>query len=229
MSLCSLLAPLLFIGLALSPGEASAMPAGRPTPVTGDKEDARRGAGTVGLFDLQQTTRRSDRPPADPVGGFQISVLAGVQMRGSASAHAGIAISYFKRSTGNVGIEIEGGITRGPNGQVNHGLVSMIFQSGGRASTLAPYVSVGGGIYHAKERLRDRVAETLPEFGIETTGGLENGLLIAVGLGARFFLSEKVSFRADYREIRAFTGGSGGLLDRLFSLRRIGGFLSFQL
>ncbi len=229
MRLRSLFAAPLLIGLALLPGEASATPTAPGSPVAADEEAKSGSTGTVGLFDLQQTTRRSDRPPSDPVGGFQISVIAGVQMRGSASGHLGAAVGYFTRSTGNVGIEIEGGVTRGPNGQVNHGLVSMIFQSGGRSSKLAPYLALGGGIYHAKERLRDRVAETLPEFGIETTGGLETGPLIAFGIGFRIFLSEKVSFRADYRELRAITGGSGSILDRLFSMRRIGGFLSFQL
>ena len=73
------------------------------------------------------------------------------------------------------------------------------------------------------------MVEALPTFGIEPMEGLETGPLIAFGLGFRFYLSEKVSFRADYREMRAITSGSGSLFNRLFSLRRIGGFLSFQL
>lgn len=229
MHLRSLPAALLLTGLALAPDAASASSAGSLIPPTADEEDERRGAGTVGLFDLQQTIRRDDRPPSDPVGGFQISLIGAVQMRGSASGQAGIAASYFKRSTGNVGIEFEGGVTRGPNGQINHGLLSFIFQSGGRSSKLAPYLAVGGGIFHATERLRDPVAAALPTFGIEPMNELETGPLIAFGLGFRFYLSEKVSFRADYREMKAITGGSGSLLNRLFSMRRIAGFLSFQL
>lgn len=228
MNLRALPVALLLIGATLAPGEVNAAPTGVPIPPPDEKEGA-RGTGTVLPFDLQQTTRRDDRPTPDPVGGFQISLVAGVQMRGSASGHAGIAVGYFKRSTGNVGIEMEGGITRGPNGQINHGLLSMVFQSGGRSSKLAPYVTVGGGLYHAKEQLRDRVADALPTFGIVPTEELETGPLIAFGLGFRIFLSEKVSFRADYREMRAITGGAGSLFNRIFSLRRIGGFLSFQL
>ncbi len=215
-------AVLLLAAVALTPDLAHAA-------TRSDDENERSAAGTVGAFDLQQTIRRDDRPPSDPVGGFQISVMGGVQMRGSASGQAGLALSYFKRSTGNVGIELEGGITRGPNGQINHGLLSFIFQSGGRASKLAPYLSVGAGIYHANEHLRDGVAAALPTFGIQPEEGLETGALVAFGLGFRFYLSEGVSFRADYREMRAITTGSGGLFDRLFSLRRIGGFLSFHL
>jgi hypothetical protein len=229
LNLRSLFAALLLISAALAPGETSAAPVASPIPPLTNEEDASRVPGTVLPFDLQQTTRRDDRPTRDPVGGFQISVLGGVQMRGSASGHAGLAFSYFKRSTGNVGLELEGGASRGPNGQVSHGLFSLILQSGGRSSKMAPYLAFGGGIYYAKEKLRDRVAEELPTFGIDPVEETESGALIAFGLGIRIFMSEKISFRIDYREMRAITGGSGGLFDRLYSLRRIGGFLSIHL
>ncbi len=218
----ALAAVVLLTALALAPAQAQA--AAR----SGDENESSTG-GTVGSFGLQQTTRRADRPPSDPVGGFQIAIMGGVQMRGSASGHVGVAFSYFKRSTGNVGIELEAAVSRGPNGQINHGLLSLIFQSGGRSSKLAPYLAVGGGVYHANESLRGRVADALPIFGIEPKEELETGALIAFGLGFRFYLSESVSFRADYREMRAITTGSGNLFDRIFSLRRIGGFLAFQL
>ena len=90
-------------------------------------------------------------------------------------------------------------------------------------------LAFGGGIYYAKEKLRDRVAGELPRFGIDPVEETESGALIAFGLGFRIFMSEKISFRIDYREMRAITGGSGNLFDRLYSLRRIGGFLSIHL
>ena len=80
MRLRSLFAAPLLIGLALLPGEASATPTAPGSPVAADEEAKSGSTGTVGLFDLQQTTRRSDRPPSDPVGGFQISAKPAIDI-----------------------------------------------------------------------------------------------------------------------------------------------------
>lgn len=187
--------------------------------------------GTFSGFRLpgQQISATDERPPMDPVGGFQLSVMGGVQLRGSASGALGLALGYYKRSTGNVGLELEGALTRGPSGEVYHGLMNLILQSGSRAARMVPYLSIGGGIYHAREKIRDSVAEELPDFGIEPVEEQETGALIAAGFGIRYFLTDGISFRADYREFRALTTGEGGFFDRLFALRRIAGFLSFDL
>lgn len=187
--------------------------------------------GTAGLFlDLspQQPGVSAQAPERDPVGGFALGVLAGVQLRGSGSGQFGLSLAWFKRSTSNVGFEFEGAITRGPDGKVYHGLLSVILQSGSRATRMVPYLAFGGGVFHAREQLRDSVREALPDFGIDPTEETETGGLIAFGFGVRYYLSEKLSFRADYREMRAITTAAGGLFDKLYSMRRIGGFLIFQ-
>ena len=76
-----------------------------------------------------------EAPPRDPVGGFQLGILAGVQLRGSASGQFGLALGWFKRSTSNVGFEFEGAFTRGPDGEVYHGLAS-ILRARARSSSL---------------------------------------------------------------------------------------------
>lgn len=177
----------------------------------------------------QQITTADGRPPMDRVGGFQLSLIGAVQLRGSASGMGGIALGYYKQSTGNIGLEIEATTTRGPNGEVYHGLLNLILQSGARSARMIPYLSIGGGIYHAKAKVRDSVADELPDFGITPTEETETGPILALGFGIRYYLSDGVSFRADYREFRALTTGEGDFFDRLFSLRRIGGFLSFDL
>lgn len=187
--------------------------------------------GTASLFlDLspQQPGVSAQAPERDPVGGFALGVLAGVQLRGSGSGQFGLSLAWFKRSTSNVGFEFEGAITRGPDGKVYHGLLSVILQSGSRATRMVPYLAFGGGVFHAREQLRDSVREALPNFGIDPTAETETGGLIAFGFGVRYYLSETLSFRADYREMRAITTAAGGFFDKLYSMRRIGSFLIFQ-
>lgn len=188
-------------------------------------------AGTAGMFlDLrpQQPGVSAEAPERDPVGGFALGVLAGVQLRGSASGQFGLSLAWFKRSTSNVGIEFEGAFTRGPDGQVYHGLLSVILQSGSRATRMVPYLALGGGVFYAREQLRDAVREALPNFGITPEEQTETGGLIAFGFGVRYYLSDKMSFRVDYREMRAITTAEGGFFDKLHSMRRIGGFLMFH-
>lgn len=187
--------------------------------------------GNTGLFRLPQeiqTTRVDRRPPADAVGGFQLSLFGGVQLRGSASGQAGVALAYFKRSTAAVGLELEAALTDGPNGQVTHGLLSVILQSGARTARMVPYLALGAGYYRAEEQLRTSIRDALPSFGIVPQENSESGVLVAFGLGVRYYLTSSFSFRADYREFRAVTSAEGNLFDKLFSLRRIGGFLSFD-
>lgn len=170
-----------------------------------------------------------DEPPQrDPVGGFQLGILAGVQLRGSASGQFGLSLGWYKRSTSNVGFELEGAFTRGPDGEIYHGLLSLVLQSGSRSTRLVPFVTIGGGIFHASEKLRDPLRDALPDFGIDPIEDSETGGLIAFGLGIRYYLSETMSFRADYREMRGITTAEGDLFDRLHSMRRIAGTLIFQ-
>lgn len=167
-------------------------------------------------------------PPRDPVGGFVVGVLAGVQLRGSASGQFGVTLGWFKQSTSNVGFELEGAYTRGPDGEVYHGLLSVILQSGSRSTRMVPYLALGGGLFNAREKVRDAVAAALPDFGIDASAQSETGGLIAAGFGIRYYLNEKMSFRADYREMRAITTASGSLIDRLHSMRRIAGILMIR-
>jgi len=176
----------------------------------------------------QQGGVSPEAPERDPVGGFALGILAGVQLRGSASGQFGLSLAWFKRSTSNVGFEFEGAFTRGLDGQVYHGLLSVILQSGSRATRMVPYLALGGGIFHANEQLRDSVRDALPNFGIAPVEGSETGGLIAFGFGVRYYLSEKLSFRGDYREMRAITTSEGSFFDKLHSMRRIGGFLMIQ-
>lgn len=187
--------------------------------------------GTAGVFvDLTPPQQSQGgvspvAPERDPVGGFAVGILAGVQLRGSASGQFGATVAWFKQSTSNVGFEFEGAFTRGPDGQVYHGLVSVILQSGSRATRMVPYLALGGGLFHAKEELRDSVRDVLPSFGVDPVEGTETGGLIAFGFGVRYYLNEKISFRGDYREMRGITTSEGSFFDKLHSMRRIGGIL----
>lgn len=197
-------------------------------PAAATSEDA-RSAGTTGHFVLGgQATRVDQRPAADKVGGFQLSLIGGVQLRGSASGQFGVALAYFKSSTAAVGVEVEAVFTQGPNGKVYTGVTSLILQSGARASRMVPYFAIGLGYFRAEENLRDAVADALPGFGIPATNRSETGGLLAFGFGIRYFMAPNISFRFDLREFKLVTSASGNIFDRLFSMRRIAGFLSFD-
>jgi len=200
-----------------------------PASVTENSLAARLRHVAVQQQEGQVEATRGERPPRDPVGGFQFAILGGVQLRGSASGAGGIALGYYDRASASFGIELEGAFTRGPTGDIVHVMLSAVLQSGARSSRMVPYLTFGAGAYRAQERLRDAVRDVLPDFGIEISEETEIGPIVGVGLGVRYFLSPKVSFRADYREFRALTTGSGDFFDRLYALRRIAGYLAFDL
>ena len=176
----------------------------------------------------QQPGVSAETPERDSVGGFALGLLAGVQLRGSASGQFGLSLAWFKQSTSNVGFEFESAFTRGPDGEVYHGLLSVILQSGSRATRMVPYLALGGGVFHAREQLRDSVREALPDFGITPEERTETGGMIAFGFGVRYYLNEKMSFRGDYREMRGITTAEGGFFDKLHSMRRIAGILMIR-
>jgi len=212
----------------LVPGTLLAQEVADAGPVAGTHTTS---LGTAGVFlDLspQQSGVSAEAPPRDPVGGFALGVLGGVQLRGSASAQFGLTLAWFKQSTSNVGFELESAFTRGPDGQVYTGLLSVILQSGSRSTRMVPYLAFGGGVFYARDRLRDSVREALPNFGIDPIEGTETGGLIAFGFGVRYYLNEKMSFRGDYREMRAITSADGGFFDKLHTMRRIAGILMIR-
>lgn len=189
--------------------------------------------GTSGSFVLelpqsQIDVTRGDRPPMDPVGGVQLGIIGGVQLRGSASGTVGLALGYYKRSTASFGVELEVAATRGPTGEVYHGMVNFIVQSGARSARLIPYIAVGAGMFHARERVQDNLASTLASIGILIPEETETGPIVGFGLGVRYHLTPGVSFRVDYREFRGLTGSDSGFWDRLYALRRIAGFFAFH-
>lgn len=212
------------LGSLVGPAVVSSLD-GRPLPPSTGHGDAAGKSPTAGR---QQVTEAQEPPPRDKVGGFQFGLLGGVQLVGSASGQGGVTLGYFKPSTAAIGLEAEAGITLGPNGEVYHGLLSIVLQSGARSSRIVPYLSLGGGVFRAEVDLRDAVEEELPNFGIDLPDSEEEGPLIAVGLGVRYYLSDWLSLRLDYREFRALTQVDSDFLDRLFALRRIGGMLSLE-
>ena len=219
------LAALALLAVLVTPASLLAQEAAHAAEAN---ETSRTGRGGPLNLSPPQTGVSEAAPPRDNVGGFALGVLAGVQLRGSAPGQFGLSLAWFKQSTSNVGLEVEGAFTQGPDGQVYHGLVSVILQSGSRATRIVPYLALGGGVFHAKEQIRGALQEALPEFGIDPTANSETGGLIAAGGGVRYYLSERLSFRADYREMRGITSAAGGFFDKLHTMRRVGGFLMLR-
>ena len=52
--------------------------------------------------------------------------------------------------------------------------------------------------------------------------------MLDFGLGIRYFLSETVSARFDWREFRALRDSDESFFDRLFSMRRFAGMVMFE-
>ena len=176
----------------------------------------------------QQVLTDGNRPTLDRVGGFQLNLFGAAQLVGSSSGQVGATLAYFRPTTAALGLELEGAATFGPSGRVYHGLLSVILQSGARSAKMAPYLAIGGGFYHAEIDLQAAVQEELEIFGIELGDEVERGPLLALGFGVRYYVSDHMAIRLDFREFRALTQTDGGFLDRLFALRRVGGMVSIE-
>ena len=173
--------------------------------------------------------QEEDAPPeADPVGGLTMSLLAGSQFVGSTAAQAGFTLGYYSRGAGLVGFEFEGALTLGPAGRVYHGLLNVVLQTGARTSKIVPYVVLGGGMFRAQVDLQDSVEQELQNFDVVLGDTTETGPMIDFGLGVRYFLSDGLSIRLDYREFRALRESDDSFFDRLFALRRIGAMLAVE-
>lgn len=176
----------------------------------------------------EQQEERRPPPPQDQVGGFQISVFGGSQFVGGSSGQVGAVLGYFFKPTSRFGIELEAGNTFGPGGNILHGSANLVLQAGARTSRIVPYATAGVGVFHASVDLPGNIQDKLDEFGLALPGDEETAPAVNFGGGVRYYLSEGISLRGDFREYRAVLDVEGNVVDRLFSLRRVAGMISFE-
>lgn len=216
----------LAVAAALAPTAATATPL---LPTAALVPATALAGGAPGARQQAAQEQEPGPPPfPDRIGGFVVSIFGANIFSGSNALQVGGALAYFFEPRAQIGFEVEGGTTFGPGGQVTFASGSFIVQAGARTSKIVPYIDVGGGYVHAEVDLPEANRQELERLGIVIEPTTESGPSFHYGGGVRFYLREGIALRADFRDTRVVRDGDGSFFDRLFSMRRIAGMLSFD-
>jgi opacity protein-like surface antigen len=178
----------------------------------------------------QQEQQQDVPPPAPPdqVGGANVSVMVGSMFGASTAAQVGGSIGYFLKPNATLGFEVEGDFTFGLDGRVAQIFGSLVLQTGARTSKIVPYGTIGAGIMYAKFDPRQAIKDELNALGIVIREDTEIAPGFALGIGVRYFMSEKVSMRGDFRNYWMWRSIQGGFNDHLYTLRRVAGGIVWE-
>ena len=183
-------------------------------------------AATEGSQEQQQDIQPP--PPPDQVGGANVSVLVGSMFGASTAAQVGGAIGYFLKPSATIGFEVEGNLTFGLDGKVAQIFGSLVLQTGARTSKIVPYGTIGAGVMYAKFDPRQAIKDELDALGIVIEEDTEVAPGLALGIGVRYFMSEKVSMRGDFRNYWMWRSIQGGFNEHLYTLRRVAGGIVWE-
>lgn len=183
-------------------------------------------AATDGSQEQQQDIQPP--PPPDQVGGANVSVLVGSMFGPSTAAQVGGAIGYFFKPNASIGFEVEGDLTFGLDGKVAQIFGSLVLQTGARTSRIVPYGTIGAGVMYAKFDPRQAIKDELDALGIVIEEDTEVAPGLALGIGVRYFMSEKVSMRGDFRNYWMWRSIQGGFNEHLYTMRRVAGGIVWE-
>lgn len=183
-------------------------------------------AATDGSQEQQQDIQPP--PPPDQVGGANVSVLVGSMFGASTAAQVGGAIGYFLKPGATIGFELEGNLTFGLDGKVAQLFGSLVLQTGARTSKIVPYGTIGAGVMYAKFDPRQAIKDELDALGIVIEEDTEVAPGLALGIGVRYFMSEKVSMRGDFRNYWMWRSIQGDFSEHLYTMRRVAGGIVWE-
>lgn len=178
-------------------------------------------AATDGPQEQQQDVQPP--PPPDQVGGANVSVLVGSMFGASTAAQVGGSIGYFFKPNATFGFEVEGDLTFGLDGKVAQIFGSLVLQTGARTSKIVPYGTIGAGVMYAKFDPRQAIKDELEALGIVIEEDTEIAPGFALGIGVRYFMSEKISMKGDFRNYWMWRSIQGDFNEHLYTLRRVAG------
>jgi hypothetical protein len=186
---------------------------------------------TGGIAPQEPQEQRPEPPPVlDPAAGPVFSIFGGSIWSGASAFQTGAAFAYFLGDKASFGFEVEGAVTFGPGGRVSQVMGSFVWQTGARTSKFVPYFAAGAGYLHATSGYPSATQEVLDEFGIDPQPKTEQGPFLQYGGGLRFYLKPRIAIRADVRFalVPLDLEVDPGFWDRLYSMRRIAGMLSWD-
>jgi hypothetical protein len=176
----------------------------------------------------EQPQEAQPPPPPDQVGGPNAGVIVGSMFGASTAAQVGGTFAYFLKPSATVGFEVEGNLTFGLDGKVAQVFGSVVLQTGARTSKIVPFVSFGAGVMYAKFDPRPPIRDELVALGIVIEEDTEIAPGIAIGIGVRYFLSESVSMKGDFRNYWMWRSIQGDFNDHLYTLRRVAGGIVWE-
>jgi len=187
-------------------------------------------AGAIAANDGPQEQQQDVQPPPPPdqVGGANVSVLVGSMFGASTAAQIGGSVGYFFKPSATIGFEVEGDLTFGLDGKVAQIFGSLVLQTGARTSKIVPYGTIGAGLMYAKFDPRQPIKDSLEALGIVIKNDTEVAPGIALGIGVRYFLSEKMSMRGDFRNYWMWRSIQGGFNEHLYTMRRVAGGIVWE-
>ncbi len=183
-------------------------------------------AATDGPQEQQQDVQPP--PPPDQVGGANVSVLVGSMFGASTAAQVGGSIGYFFKPNATFGFEVEGDLTFGLDGKVAQIFGSLVLQTGARTSKIVPYGTIGAGVMYAKFDPRQGIKDELEALGIVIEEDTEIAPGFALGIGVRYFMSEKISMKGDFRNYWMWRSIQGDFNEHLYTLRRVAGGIVWE-
>jgi opacity protein-like surface antigen len=167
-------------------------------------------------------------PPPDAIGGPNATFFVGSMFGASTSGQAGGSFGYTFKPDSTFGVEVEGGLTFGPDGRVIHLMGHFLMQTGARTSRIVFYAVIGAGIMYATFDPRPEIQSELDRLGIVIEDSTEVAPGVSFGAGVKYYLREGLSLRADYREYRMRRDIEGSFSERLYTLRRLAGMFTFE-
>jgi len=187
-------------------------------------------AGAIAANDGQQEQQQDVQPPPPPdqVGGANVAVLVGSMFGASTAAQVGGSLGYFFKPSAVIGFEVEGNLTFGLDGKVAQVFGSLVLQTGARTSKIVPYGTIGAGVMYAKFDPRQPIKDELDALGIVIEDDTELAPGLALGIGVRYFLSEGMSMRGDFRNYWMWRSIQGGFNEHLYTLRRVAGGIVWE-
>jgi opacity protein-like surface antigen len=146
----------------------------------------------------------------------------------STAAQVGGTFAYFLTPNATIGFEVEGSLTFGLDGKVAQIFGSVVLQTGARTSRIVPYATIGAGVMYAKFDPRQPIQEELDALGVVIEEDTEVAPGFALGIGARYYFTESMSLKGDFRNYWMWRSIQGDFSQHLYTLRRVAGGIVWE-